>query len=313
MNPCFSPVVCARSTELIGSRATANLLTGLGIDAYLTRTDDAGRRGFLTDALGSTIALTADTGAVLTEYTYDPFGATSASGEASANPFQYTGREHDGATGLYYYRTRYYSPELHRFIAEDRLEIEPWETNLYAYVGNDPVGFVDPYGQNSVAIAAGAAALGAAGFVFLYQGGVEALGNLLMALLQMIFDAMNAARAAMNAQGSGSGDAGDAPAVGPSPAADAAGKDGGAAPALGARGRPGSSPGIREFPGGSQGADDLFDELGKGGTETGNTRYPGRQMRLPDGSIVGRRTGKDGTPTVDLNIPGQPKEGLNKS
>src|SRR5919106_100716 len=225
------PLGFARGTELIGSRATANLLTGLGIDAYLTRTDDAGRRGFLTDALGSTIALTADTRAVLTEYTYDPFGATSASGEASANPFQYTGREHDGATGLYYYRTRYYSPELHRFIAEDRLEIEPWETNLYAYVGNDPVGFVDPYGQHSVAIAAGAAALGAAGFVFLYQGGVEALGNPLMALLQMIFDAMNAARAAMNAQGSGSGDAGDAPAVGPSPAADAAGKDGVAATA----------------------------------------------------------------------------------
>ena len=36
------------------------------------------------------------------------------------NPFQYTGREND-ATGLYYYRARYYSPTLRRFISEDPL------------------------------------------------------------------------------------------------------------------------------------------------------------------------------------------------
>ena len=44
-----------------------------------------------------------------TEYTYEPFGATTATGTASTNPFQYTGREND-ATGLYNYRARYYSP-----------------------------------------------------------------------------------------------------------------------------------------------------------------------------------------------------------
>jgi RHS repeat-associated protein len=127
--------------------ATANLLTGLGIDEYLTRTDSEGRSSLLTDALGSTIALTDDAGVVVAEYTYDPFGATTTTGAASGNPFQYTGRERDGATGLYHYRTRYYSPTLHRFISEDQRETEPWETNLYAYVGNDPISFVDPYGK----------------------------------------------------------------------------------------------------------------------------------------------------------------------
>ena len=50
-------------------------------------------------------------------YTYDPFGNTSMTG-LSSNPYQYTGRENDG-TGLYYYRARYYSPLLHRFLGED--------------------------------------------------------------------------------------------------------------------------------------------------------------------------------------------------
>src|SRR2546422_11018903 len=48
---------------------------------------------FLTDVLGSTVALTDPAGAVQTQYTYEPFGATTALGAASSNPFGYTGRE----------------------------------------------------------------------------------------------------------------------------------------------------------------------------------------------------------------------------
>jgi len=72
-----------------------------------------------TDALGSTLALTNETGAVQTTYAYEPFGNTTMDG-ASTNPFQYTGRENDAA-GLNYYRARYYSPALQRFISEDPL------------------------------------------------------------------------------------------------------------------------------------------------------------------------------------------------
>ncbi|HSB13057.1 MAG TPA: RHS repeat-associated core domain-containing protein [Bryobacteraceae bacterium] len=129
--------------ELSGT--TANLLTGLGVDEMFTRTDSAGAGHYLTDGLGSTLALTDPTGAVQTRYTYEPYGKVSVSGTSSANPFQYTGRENDG-TGLYYYRARYYHPVLQRFISEDPIEFEAGDPNFYGYVFNDPIGAYDPDG-----------------------------------------------------------------------------------------------------------------------------------------------------------------------
>ena len=76
--------------ELSGGTPAANLLTGLGMDDIFSRTDSAGPRYFLTDALGSTVAL-ADANATLqTSYTYEPYGKTTASGTASTNPYQYS-------------------------------------------------------------------------------------------------------------------------------------------------------------------------------------------------------------------------------
>lgn len=98
----------------------AHRIPGAGIDQFASRTDAGGARTPLTDALGSVLALVDDAGVVQTEYTYGPFGATTASGQASENASQFTGRDNDG-TGLYYYRARYYSPTLQRFILEDPL------------------------------------------------------------------------------------------------------------------------------------------------------------------------------------------------
>jgi RHS repeat-associated protein len=91
------------------------------------------------------IALADDSGAARTVYAYDPFGSVTVSGEASDNTFQYTGRENDG-TGLYYYRARYYSPELQRFISRDPIGLSGGDVNFYRYVGNDPVKFRDSLG-----------------------------------------------------------------------------------------------------------------------------------------------------------------------
>ena len=52
----------------------ANLLTGLGVDEIFSRTDASGARHLLSDALGSTLALTDGTGAVQTSYSYEPYG-----------------------------------------------------------------------------------------------------------------------------------------------------------------------------------------------------------------------------------------------
>jgi hypothetical protein len=47
---------------------------------------------------------------------------------------------------LYYYRARYYSPTLQRFISEDPIGLTGGDTNFYAYVGNDPISFADALG-----------------------------------------------------------------------------------------------------------------------------------------------------------------------
>jgi RHS repeat-associated protein len=111
----------------------------------LSRSDGTGTRGVLRDGLGSVLALVDSAGVVQTQYTYEPFGATTTSGQANANPSQYTGRENDG-TGLYFYRARYYHPVLQRFISEDPLGFAGGDANLYAYVFNSPTNLTDPSG-----------------------------------------------------------------------------------------------------------------------------------------------------------------------
>jgi YD repeat-containing protein len=79
-----------------GGIVTANLLTGLNIDEYFTRTTSGTTSTFLADALGSTIGLvTANGGPIATSYTYQPFGATTQGGAGNTNPYQFTGREDD--------------------------------------------------------------------------------------------------------------------------------------------------------------------------------------------------------------------------
>jgi RHS repeat-associated protein len=63
----------------------------------------------------------------------------------------YTGREYDKEIGLYYNRARYYSPKLWRFIARDPIDIAD-DINLYVYVGNNPVMYVDLMGTEKVLI-----------------------------------------------------------------------------------------------------------------------------------------------------------------
>jgi RHS repeat-associated protein len=123
---------------------TANLVTGLGVDEIFSRTHALGTETILTDALGSTLALSDSTGVVNTSYTYEPYGKTTKSGAATTNSFGYTGREDDG-TGLYYYRARYYHPGLSRFISEDPLGIAAGP-NGYAYVKGNPISYLDPLG-----------------------------------------------------------------------------------------------------------------------------------------------------------------------
>jgi RHS repeat-associated protein len=138
---------------MMDRRASANLQVGLRLDEFFTRTDHAGLRALLPDALGSTLALADSTGAVSTQYTYEPFGAAVSVGAVSTNSFQFTGRENDG-TGLSYYRARYYGPAFGRFLSEDQARLQGASkpgtyANLYPYAADNPILLRDPLGLQS--------------------------------------------------------------------------------------------------------------------------------------------------------------------
>lgn len=129
--------------ELTGSTVNANLLTG-GIDEVFQRKETAATRYPITDALGSVIALTDGTGALATEYSFEPYGKATRTGSADNNSQSFTAREDDG-TGLFYYRARYYMPGCGRFISEDPIGISGG-LNVYSYVGSNPTRTTDPLG-----------------------------------------------------------------------------------------------------------------------------------------------------------------------
>jgi RHS repeat-associated protein len=122
----------------------ATYIHGLGIDAPLVRKGNQNEY-YLSDILGSIIALADDSGNVKTGYNYSPYGKKNVEGAASDNPFGYTAREDDG-TGLYYYRARYYNPAQKRFIAEDPKGFQGGDSNFYTYALGDPINLTDPSG-----------------------------------------------------------------------------------------------------------------------------------------------------------------------
>ena len=130
--------------ELSGSTPTVTYVRSLNVDEPFIRQLTGGNEYYQTDALGSTVALSNAAGASVVSYSYEPFGKTTVTG-TSSNPFQFTGREND-STGLYYYRARYYSNTSMRFINEDPINFAGGDPNLYAYVSNNPVQWLDPYG-----------------------------------------------------------------------------------------------------------------------------------------------------------------------
>jgi RHS repeat-associated protein len=106
-------------------------------------------------------AITDGSGAVTNSYAYDSYGTAEESVESLAQRFRYTGREFDALTGLYHYRARAYDPETARFLQEDPLHFEALDLNIYKYVRNNPINYIDPSGKMYAAGYANAAWAGA--------------------------------------------------------------------------------------------------------------------------------------------------------
>lgn len=127
---------------------------GNGIDEVLTMERNNQTYYYHDNTLGSIYALTDNNGEVIERYNYTAYGQvtiTDAQGNAYSisqisNRFMFTGREYDAETGLYYYRARYYSAELGRFINRDPAEDDRL-FNLYTYANSNPLKYKDPWGQ----------------------------------------------------------------------------------------------------------------------------------------------------------------------
>ncbi len=112
----------------------------------MAQKDDKERLNYyLRNAHGDVTSLIDPSGKVLNSYTYDAFGNTMTYAETVVNRFRYAGEQLDTITGQYYLRARYYDPQVGRFTQEDTYRGD--DLNLYAYVANNPVSFVDPSGH----------------------------------------------------------------------------------------------------------------------------------------------------------------------
>jgi len=101
------------------------------------------------DGLGSVTSLSNATGSLAQTYTFDSFGKQTASSGSLTNPFQFTGREFETETSLYFYRARYMDTSTGRFLSEDRIRFSGG-VNFYAYTKNNSINLVDPSGLLSV-------------------------------------------------------------------------------------------------------------------------------------------------------------------
>ena len=103
------------------------------------------------DGLGSVVALSNSNGDSCQSYEYSAYGQVAASDpNFLANPYMFTGRRFDIETGLYYYRARYYNPHIGRFMQTDPIGYGDG-INWYAYCGNNPLSYFDPYGLSIIA------------------------------------------------------------------------------------------------------------------------------------------------------------------
>ena len=126
---------------------------------------------YYKEGLGSVVALADKTAVIKNKYIYYAFGGSKSKVELIENCYQYTSRENDKETKLYYYRSRTYNPFIGRFIQKDdfinkiltrdrilaKVLYHPdsddiiniiilHNNNLYKYTGN-PINMNDPMGN----------------------------------------------------------------------------------------------------------------------------------------------------------------------
>lgn len=99
------------------------------------------------DHLGSARAVVdVDTGEVVQRLDFGPFGEVGQDTHPGFQPFGFAGGLYDPDTRLVRFGARDYDPETGRWTTKDPIGFDGGDSNLYAYVSDDPVNFFDPAG-----------------------------------------------------------------------------------------------------------------------------------------------------------------------
>ena len=107
---------------------------------------------YILNAQGDVVRIIDGSRNVVASYSYDPWGKiiSSSGALAEVNPLRYRGYYYDSETGFYYVSSRYYDPEIGRWINADGYVSTGQGvlgSNMFAYCGNNPVNRKDPTGQ----------------------------------------------------------------------------------------------------------------------------------------------------------------------
>ncbi|MBR7040723.1 MAG: RHS repeat-associated core domain-containing protein, partial [Clostridia bacterium] len=105
--------------------------------------------GYVYNLQGDVLGLLDNSGSAVAEYGYDVWGMQGAEvygGVGALNPFRYRGYIYDLETGMYYLKSRYYIPQVGRFISADSVTLQGLP-NLFRYCEDNPVRRIDKYGN----------------------------------------------------------------------------------------------------------------------------------------------------------------------
>jgi RHS repeat-associated protein len=104
------------------------------------------------DGLNSVVAVTDADGERVASYNYEAFGTIKDATGALDNNITYTGRWLEPETGDYFYRARYYDSGIGRFLKRDKVGVKEENINVYFYVSNNPINYIDIDGNLQVSV-----------------------------------------------------------------------------------------------------------------------------------------------------------------
>jgi len=149
--------------EKVGANTTnRHVWSPVYVNAMVLRDRDTNSDGMLDerlwvmhDASWNVVGLVDGSGAVIEQYTYDPFGvrtvydasyAVRSGGSSYKWQYGFQGMRFDEVSGLNSAHERWYSPTLGRWVSNDPIQFTGRDGNLYRFVGNNPINQVDPSG-----------------------------------------------------------------------------------------------------------------------------------------------------------------------